>query len=314
MVQKALGNRVFQKTTDAYSYLAIVQNGRAAKRLYTPYGPTIYDVNNPKRALEQATNDLKTLATANHLDFIRLEPRSSYEIENAFSPNNPQTVQLSEKMLTDLGFMRASHDAQPSDTLVKDISSPFDSILGAATKYKRKYWRQNQRAGVQFSVSYDVEDVQKMLRIMKTVYEGKNIMPFPDDYYVTIAKTLFPTQNAGLTFAELDNKIMASYMFYKDETTMYNVHGAGLDEFRKLSPSSTLLFYEQGLAHDLGLKWFDYFGIAPENAPETHPYAGFTSFKQQFGGTRVHTLGTWELPLKHIKYRIYRTLLERFGG
>ena len=55
-----------------------------------------------------------------------------------------------------------------------------------------------------------------------------------------------------------------------------------------------------------GLKSFDFWGIAPEGAPSTHPWAGFTNFKKTFSGTEVDYAGTYDIILNPAKYRLYQ--------
>ena len=58
-------------------------------------------------------------------------------------------------------------------------------------------------------------------------------------------------------------------------------------------------------AHQTGHKFFDFYGIAPEDAPKTNPWYGFTQFKKSFGGQPTEFPGTWELPLRPIAYNLY---------
>ena len=58
-------------------------------------------------------------------------------------------------------------------------------------------------------------------------------------------------------------------------------------------------------AKEKGLKYFDFWGIAPANAPKDHPWAGFTKFKKSFGGFPVEYAGTYDIVLNPTKYRLY---------
>jgi lipid II:glycine glycyltransferase (peptidoglycan interpeptide bridge formation enzyme) len=58
-------------------------------------------------------------------------------------------------------------------------------------------------------------------------------------------------------------------------------------------------------AKDQGFKVFDFWGIAPENAPKDHPWAGFTASKKGFGGYEVDYCGTYDIVLNKSKYRLY---------
>ena len=49
-----------------------------------------------------------------------------------------------------------------------------------------------------------------------------------------------------------------------------------------------------------------FWGIAPENAPEDHPWAGFTGFKKTFDGTEQDHAGTYDIVTKPFKYTLYQ--------
>jgi lipid II:glycine glycyltransferase (peptidoglycan interpeptide bridge formation enzyme) len=55
-----------------------------------------------------------------------------------------------------------------------------------------------------------------------------------------------------------------------------------------------------------GFDLFDLWGIAPIGAGKDHPWSGFSEFKRSFGGTEVFYSGTWELPIKSLKYHSHR--------
>ena len=59
-------------------------------------------------------------------------------------------------------------------------------------------------------------------------------------------------------------------------------------------------------AKEKGIKYFDFWGIAPDDAPSDHPWAGFTKFKKSFGGEAVHYAGTYDIILKPAKYKLYQ--------
>jgi lipid II:glycine glycyltransferase (peptidoglycan interpeptide bridge formation enzyme) len=94
---------------------------------------------------------------------------------------------------------------------------------------------------------------------------------------------------------------------------MYYAHAANDSEYRQISPAYGLARYALLFAHHHGCQKFNWYGIAPENAPKNHRWAGLTQFKLSFGGTRQDYLGTWELPVNKYKYRFYKIVLKLTG-
>ena len=60
-----------------------------------------------------------------------------------------------------------------------------------------------------------------------------------------------------------------------------------------------------------GLKHVDLWGVAPEDQPD-HKWAGFTAFKKSFGGRGIAYPGTWDLPVRKVRYGSYQ--LARKGA
>lgn len=269
--------------------MAVIEQGRLGRRAYCPYGPTVVS----KDALNEALTSLKTQAKSFGVDFLRVEPQGPVSTED----------------LESLGLLHCDKDHQPADTAICDVTISPDEIVARSKQAARNLYRRNLREGVEISTSYDIADLDDFLRLIHQVAERTGMIPFPDSYFRSIAAALFTTRNAGLLLARKDGKVIASLIFYRDETTMIYAHAAADDDYRKLSPATALLMQAQIEAHNAGCTSFDFFGIAPEGADSGHPWSGFTSFKMSFGPERVHYLGTWELPIHPLRYKLYHSVL-----
>jgi lipid II:glycine glycyltransferase (peptidoglycan interpeptide bridge formation enzyme) len=61
-----------------------------------------------------------------------------------------------------------------------------------------------------------------------------------------------------------------------------------------------------------GLKYFDFWGIAPPDQPD-HSWAGLTGFKKGFGGEVVTNIGTYDIAINKAKYQLYTTYKKMRG-
>lgn len=288
--QQGLGRETLTKEGNGWSYLAVVEHGKLSNRLYCPAGPIVSD----KKALKEALSDLRSEAMKRQLQFVRVEPRGA----------------VTESDLKQLGLRRSHKDVQPSHTIVNNLENATDeSIMAATSQTVRRIWRKNEKQGVSYEVSYNPSDVQSFIDMIHDVSLRTGMKPFSDTYFQTTAKTLFPTHDAGLIFAMLEGKRIAAILFYSNGQTMYYAHAASYSRFRDVSPATSLALYSLMFAAREGFKAYDFCGAAPEGAPASHTWAGFTAFKLSFGGERASTLGTWELPISKAKYAAYRGLI-----
>lgn len=289
--QQGLGRETLTKSGEGWSYLAVVEHGRLSNRLYCPSGPIVTD----KKALAEAVKDLRSEATKRNLQFVRIEPRGN----------------INEADLKKLGLRRSHKDVQPSHTIVNNLQGATDeNIMAATSQTVRRIWRKNESRGVSYEVSYEPSDVQYFIDMIHDVSLRTGMKPFSDTYFQTTATTLFPTHDAGLIFAVLDGKRIAAILFYSNGHTMYYAHAASYSSFRDVSPATSLALYSLMFAAREGHEAYDFCGAAPEGAPASHTWAGFTAFKLSFGGERFSTVGTWELPISKAKYAAYRGLLR----
>lgn len=300
--QQACGNEVIQKQGQAsdggtWSYLAIVERGRFSSRLYCPYGPVFSSVGALSEALASLENEAKSFL----VEFVRVEPWG--------------TVSAGE--LTALGLRPAAHNVQPPDTVINEVRASEvseDDILKRASSTRRQLYRYSLRDGVEYRASYDPSDLSYFLDMIHVVAERTGMQPHEDSYFETIAQALFPQKAAGILLSVLEGVPLASIVFYSDGSSLAYAHAASVDGYRKMSPPSGLFMHAQFFARESGHTLLDTYGVAPEGAGKEHPWAGFTKFKESFGGTRVHYNGTWELPISKLRYTLYNAvgkILER---
>jgi lipid II:glycine glycyltransferase (peptidoglycan interpeptide bridge formation enzyme) len=294
--QQACGNEIIERQGSAldggsWEYLAIVEKGRFSSRLYCPYGPVF----SSHAALAEALASLEAEARSNALEFVRVEPRGN----------------LTAQELPALELKPAAHNVQPPDTAILDVRAGAVSeefILKRASTTRRQLYRYSLRDGVEYRTSYDPADMRHFLDMLHIVAERTGIAPHDDAYFTTMSEVLFPQKAAGLLLSVLEGTPIASLIFYTDGTTLGYAHAASVEGYRKLSPPSGLLMYAQFFARESGHTLLDTYGVAPEGADKGHPWAGFTQFKESFGGVRVHYPGTWELPVRKLRYTIYNAV------
>ena len=300
--QEALGNEVITKSGTSsdggtWEYLAIIERGRFSSRLYCPYGPVFSSFT----ALKEALASLESEAKSHLVEFVRVEPRGM----------------LTPEELHSLGLKEAAHNVQPKDSIINDVRElalTEEEILLRAATTRRQLYRYSLRDGVEYKTSYDPKDIAHFLDMIHLVSERTGMQPHEDSYFETIAETLFPQKAAGMLLSVLEDKPIATMIFYSDGFTLGYAHAGSVDGYRKISPPTGLLMHAQLFARETGHSVLDTYGVAPEGANKEHPWAGFTYFKESFGGTRITYAGTWELPVSKLRYALYNKvgkILER---
>ena len=292
-VFNAISYETAYESDQKWHYVAILEHGQFSNRWYCPYGPVAQDVMSFKAAIAS----LKRIGKNKGVDFIRIEP---------------DVLGVTPQLLREMGFKHSRRDVQPPHTVVNDVSVGEEAIMAELSQTARRYARKCDKAGITYSVSYDPKDIDDFIKMIHDVSQRTGMKPHDDMHYRLLAERLFPQKVAGLLFAELAGKRIASIIFFNNGETMSYAHAANYTEYRKYSPATGLGLFALKFAHQQGCKWFDWYGVAPEvddGNPRWHAWRGFTQFKLSYGGKRVDYVGTWELPLRPWRYRLYRLLL-----
>lgn len=290
--QRDLGHEVFQKTGDGYSYLAILEGGRAGRYLYCPYGP----IAESPQTFTQALDDLRRLAASKKCLFVRVEPT-----EDTMFPVGSDPIED----LTSRGMYFSPRQIQPSHTWMVDLTQDEDAILKGMKSTNRNLHRNIHKKAVTFEESHDPADVSVLLTYLNQTAERVGFNRQQDDYLTQAAKSLFPLGAASVYLIRVEGEPIGAAMVYDSEDTRTYAHASMSYEHRRLSANNPLVSTMMLDAKAKGLQRFDMFGIAPEGEPN-HPWAGFTGFKKSFGGYAVTTPGTWDLPVSLAAYRAFR--------
>lgn len=282
VLQNDLKEPSFFRGDKGYQYLAIKKTIPGGCYLYLPYGPVAETAKDFKAALK----DLENLAREENAVFIRIEPR------------NPEFIKHFPKNT------KKSRDLNPKETWVLDLTGTDEEYKDKLPSRLLRYYRNREKNNLKIETSKNPEDIKHLLDLQKALAKEKNISTFSENYLKTELKQPFAT----LYLVKQNNNILAAGLVFDHERTRYNLQGAQTDEGRKLHATGILTIQLIEDARAKNLEKFDFWGIAPEGAPENHPWAGFTNFKKTFGGYEVDFAGTYDIILKPAKYKAYNLM------
>ena len=294
--QRDLGRTVHERSGPGWSFLAIEESNPAGTLLYAPYGPVAAS----PAAFDAALAALTELARSCGAVFVRIEP-----VDAGF------TAADSAAVLCARGLRPAPVNQQPERTWVVDLDRDFKDVLAEMKPVNRNLYRNIHKKGVTFRSSQDPEEISVLLGFLRLTAARSGFKPQSDDYLTQVARSLMPNGAATLFIAELEGEPIAAALAYDSADTRTYAHAALDDAHRKLSAGIPLLVTLMADARDKGLKQVDLWGVAPADEPD-HKWAGFTSFKKSFGGHELAYPGTWDLPVRTVRYNGYQ--LARKGA
>lgn len=311
-LQDELGESSIYREGKDYHFLAIIMKTPVGNYLYCPYGP----VAKSETAFKEALSELKKLAKENSAIFVRVEPEN-LAYQNLLPKN-----------------AKKSKDLNPKDTWVLDLTPDRAEIITNFSQGTRTRFNTFKKKGLEVEATKDKDEIKHLVKLQNQLFKAKNLHTFSEKYLKTELEQPFATlylvkyhtpeetpkaseKNATKAPAQSqpipnDGQILAASLFFDYDDTRYYMQSAADNTFKKLPATVALLTTAIFDAKEQGIKNFDFWGIAPDNAPKDHPWAGFTEFKKSFGGEARHYLGTYDLPVSPAKYKLYQST-RKFG-
>ena len=140
---------------------------------------------------------------------------------------------------------------------------------------------------------------------MQTTSKRNKFRLHPKNYYKQMLSADDEENNdlkIKLFLAKYNNKIIAVDIVCFFGNTATYLHGASLNEFRKVMAPNLLQWHVIKLAKAQGYKYYDFYGIDEQKWP------GVTKFKKGFGGEEIVYPGTYDLVYNKFLYSIYKLL------
>lgn len=201
---------------------------------------------------------------------------------------------------------RKTVDLQPADTLIMDLRQPADIRLAAMHHKTRYNLRLAERKGVEIAMAGSLDDVWFLFE--QTAKRGGFAL-HAKSYYAAMLETLSEGPcRAFLAIALHEGKPVAANIMIDHQGTRTYLHGASGDTSRELMAPYLLHWRLIEDASARGMSSYDWWGVSPDGASETHPWAGVTRFKLGFGGERVSYPGTFDAVLNVGTYAAYAAL------
>ncbi len=291
-LQQDLGEVTFFEENEDFTFLAILKRTKVGNYLYLPYGPYLAN----KSAAKKAAKRLQELAEGKGVIFIRIEPQDAKNAE----------------FLLNLPNCQKSTDLNPKETWCIDLTQPKEKIIADFSQSTRRYSKFEKR-GVSVTRTRELKDIDYLVDFQKHLSDRKNFGVFSKKYLETELKQpfsmLFLAHYKDPEAGEKKKpKTIAASLFFDYDGTRFYMQGATDPNYKKPPASLAMMYTAMMDAKDAGFKVFDFWGIAPDNAPSDHPWAGFTAFKKSFGGYEVDYAGTYDIVLNKAKYRLYNLL------
>lgn len=294
--QQAIGFKiwrlgVFQEDFLIGAALIIKIKARRGTFLFCPHGPLV------KIPDFQAMVDyLKNLAKEERCGFIRMSP---IYIK---TPGN-------EHPFEELGFRKAPTHMHAELVWMLDVTPTEDELLRNMRKTTRYLIRKAETDDeVQIVRGANPEYLKIFNSLYSATAERQNFTAFSENYLNKEFEAFKNDNQIEIFLAKYkDEYVSGAMVVFYDDSGFYH-QGASIQKYPKV-PAPYLLQWEiirQAKAR--GLRYYNFWGIAPEDKPK-HPWSGLSLFKKGFGGFSEEYVAAQDLVLKKSYWITY--LIEK---
>ncbi|MCR4314322.1 MAG: peptidoglycan bridge formation glycyltransferase FemA/FemB family protein [Candidatus Uhrbacteria bacterium] len=237
----------------------------------------------PKGPVYQKGEDGRGLTGLKGEIFLRIEPD-----ESSLLPLCEKTIDLS-----------------PARTRITDLSVSEDALLATMHPKTRYNIRVAQKHGVVVDlVQTDVDAVWNLFE--QTASRGAFRLHSKRYYKQMVESLKDGACRAFLATASHGENLLAANVMVDFGDTRTYLHGASSNTHRNLMAPYVLHWELLRDAKEQGLVFYDWWGVAPIEAPEDHPWAGISRFKRGFPGVECSSLGTYDLVVQPLCYDLYQ--------
>ncbi len=277
-LQESMNRRIWRLETERLKGLIIEHNLPLGKNyLYCPYGPI--GQGNLHIFLEEAGK----IARQERSIFFKIEPKTDLSLK-------------------DFKFIKSKKQIQPSlKTIILDISKSAEELLAQMHQKTRYNIRLARRKGVKIEISSgnNHQEIDKFLELSAATAKRDKFHLHPREYYKKMLEILGGQGMIKLFLAKYQNQIIAANLICFFGQTATYLHGASDYNFRQLMAPYLLQWQAILEAKQLGLKYYDFWGIDEEKWP------GVTRFKKGFNGQEITYPGAFDLVFQPTWYRVY---------
>jgi lipid II:glycine glycyltransferase (peptidoglycan interpeptide bridge formation enzyme) len=262
---------------------------------YIPKGPGISSADELKIILPM----IKNFAQNNNVFAVKLEPEL---IEDE------KTI----KSLKESGLIICK-GIQAANTSIIDISNPIDEVIASFSSKTRYNIRSAKKVEIEtYKAPIDDKNCKLFYDMMIKTINGRS--PLRNyEYFKNYWQLHDKAETGAFLFASFENKIISTDFITFLNHKAYRKDAASDHSLSIRGASALLEVYAIEFLKDKGITTYDLYGTPPSDQIKNHdhPFYGFGTFKAGFNSNITDYIGSLDLVIKPLAYKIWTKIGER---
>ncbi len=275
--------------------------GIAAPIMYSPRGP----VADPEAAspLKSLTDGVREFGEERGAVLWKVDP--AWEVSEAGETGG-------HGALSALGFRRQPTGddfggVQPRFVMRMPVAGRSrDDILMDMHSKTRYNIRLAKRRGVEVIEGTTLEDVDTFYRLLEITSERNDFGVRGQPYFENLYQEVISSGWGKLFLARYEDEMIAGTIGLRTSRCVWYLYGASANRHRNVMPNYALQWSMILWAKEEGCEVYDLRGVSGDLDPD-NPLYGLYRFKKGFGAELVELVGEFDLVLRPVLYRLYRS-------
>lgn len=184
-----------------------------------------------------------------------------------------------------------------AETYVIDLKQDEEALQANIQSKARQYIRKAEREGVAIRRVMDVAELGKVMAVYKDTATRAQFALHSEEYYRTLLEK--GSEHNYLLVAEKDGQTVAFVWILAAGSTAFELYGGMTREGAKLHGNYALKAHAMQMMKAEGFTHYDFNGRLND---------GVSHFKSLWGATETDWIGSYNLPLKGVQYKIWQTV------
>lgn len=271
---------------------------------YVPKGPVVAD--SRPEVVKSLFDELHRNLRPHRPIFLRVEPDG--EEDSPWS-----------NLLGQLGFRPVSATVQPRSTILLNLGSSPEELLGQMKPKTRYNIRLAEKRGVGVREGGKA-DIAEFYRLLVETSRRDGFFIRSEDYYRQAWRLFHPSDRCRLLLATFQGKILAGLMAFAWGKRAWYLYGASSEDHRELMPNYLLQWQAILWAKEKGCTSYDLWGIPDEVGRSGEPEDfmerkgglwGIYRFKRGCGGRVLRSAGAFDYVYSRLGYWLLMELAPR---
>lgn len=190
-------------------------------------------------------------------------------------------------------------------TFQLDIKKSEEVLLANMHQKTRYNLRLAEKRGVKIVEDNSEQGFEEYWKLMEETTKRQGFFAHSKNYHRKMWQTMTESGIGHLFKAIFEGKTLTTWMVFVLNGTIYYPYGASGNEHREVMASNLMMWEVIRFGKKQGCHLFDMWGSLGPEPDENDSWYGFHKFKQGYGAELVEFLGSFDLIINPLLYKIY---------